>query len=219
MAAIFARFEARDPAPVTELRYDNAFGLLVAVVLSAQATDVSVNKATPLLFRGGATPEAMIELGEDGVREAIKTIGLFNGKAKNVIALSARLIAEHDGAVPRDRAALVALPGVGNKTAAVVLNALWGETTIAVDTHVFRVSNRLPLAPGATPDAVEAGLTRIVPDRFKRHAQSLADPAWPLHPAPRARPACEACVVADLCRWPDRTAGGEACAGPSSAVA
>jgi endonuclease-3 len=209
VAAIFERLAAADPAPVTELHYDNPFALLVAVVLSAQATDVSVNKATPKLFAGGATPQAMLALGEDGVREAIKTIGLFNGKARNVMALSARLIEEHGGEVPRTRAALVALPGVGPKTAAVVLNALWGETTIAVDTHVFRVSNRLPLARAATPDAVEAGLDRIVPAAFKRHAHH-----WLIlhgrYTCTARRPNCPACLIADLCEWPGKADAAEA---------
>jgi endonuclease-3 len=209
VVAIFTRFEAADPAPETELRYGNPFSLLVAVVLSAQATDVSVNKATPALFAGGATPQAMLMLGEAGVREAIKTIGLFNSKARNVIALSARLIEEFGGQVPRTRAELESLPGVGPKTAAVVLNALWGEPSIAVDTHVFRVSNRLPLARGATPEAVEQGLNRIVPDRFKRHAHH-----WLIlhgrYTCTARRPNCPACVVADLCAWPDKTPPGPA---------
>lgn len=205
IAAIFERLEAADPAPQTELRYDGAFGFLVAVVLSAQATDVSVNKATPGLFAGGATPAAMLALGEEGVRERIKTIGLFNTKARNVIALSRQLLDLHGGDVPRSRAALEALPGVGRKTAAVVLNALWGEASIAVDTHVFRVSNRLPIAIGRTPDAVEAGLDRLVPARFKRHAHH-----WLIlhgrYTCTARRPACPDCRIADLCEWPGRTA-------------
>ena len=205
--AIFLRFQAADPAPATELHYDSPFTLLVAVLLSAQATDVSVNKATPGLFAVGGTPAAMLALGEEGVRERIRTIGLFNAKARNVVALSAKLLADFGGAVPRDRAALQSLPGVGPKTAAVVCNALWGEGTIAVDTHVFRVSNRLPLAPGATPDAVEAGLVRIVPDRFKRHAHH-----WLIlhgrYTCTARRPNCPGCLVADLCAWPGKTLSG-----------
>ena len=203
--AIFARFEAAEPAPVTELVYSSAFTLLVAVVLSAQATDVSVNKASPALFARAPTPAAMVALGEEGIKGFVKTIGLYNSKARNVLALSKALLARHGGEVPRDRASLEALPGVGAKTAAVVLNALWGEPTIAVDTHVFRVSNRLPLARGATPDAVEAGLVRVVPERFKRHAHH-----WLIlhgrYTCTARRPACPTCLVRDLCLWTDKTA-------------
>lgn len=206
VAAIFARFQAADPAPVTELHYDSPFTLLVAVVLSAQATDVSVNKATPGLFAAGRTPAAMVALGEEGVRERIKTIGLFNGKARNVVALSAKLLAAYGGEVPQDRAALQSLPGVGPKTAAVVCNALWGEETIAVDTHVFRVSNRLPLALGTTPDAVEAGLVRIVPAPYRRHAHH-----WLIlhgrYTCTARSPNCPGCLVADLCAWPGKRVG------------
>ncbi len=202
--AIFTRFRERDPAPVTELIYMTPFSLLVAVVLSAQATDVSVNKATPALFARAADPAAMVALGEAQVRDAIKTIGLYNMKAKNVVALSERLLLDHAGEVPRDRAALEALPGVGTKTAAVVMNALWGEPTIAVDTHVFRVSNRLPLAVGKTADAVEAGLMQVIPDAFKPHAHH-----WLIlhgrYTCTARRPACPTCLVRDLCLWPDKT--------------
>jgi endonuclease-3 len=205
IVAIFTRFQAADPAPLTELIYPSPFGLLVAVVLSAQATDVGVNKATPGLFARAPTPAAMVALGEEAVREAIKTIGLYNTKAKNIIALSEQLVREHGGEVPRDRAALEALPGVGKKTAAVVLNALWGEPTIAVDTHVFRVSNRLPLAIGSTPEAVEAGLMRIVPDEFKRYAHH-----WLIlhgrYTCVARRPNCPVCLVRDFCLWPSKTA-------------
>ncbi len=204
IAMIFERLREADPAPVTELLYETPFTLLVAVVLSAQATDVSVNKATPGLFAKASTPAAMATLDEAEVRDAIKTIGLYNAKAKNVLALSRRLVDHHGGEVPRDRAALEALPGVGKKTAAVVLNALWGEPTIAVDTHVFRVSNRLPIARGTTPDAVEAGLNRLVPDEYKRHAHH-----WLIlhgrYTCTARRPNCPACLVRDLCRWPDKT--------------
>ncbi len=202
--AIFARFEAADPAPVTELRSETPFTFLVAVVLSAQATDVSVNKATPGLFADGATPAAMVALGEEGVRARIKTIGLFNAKARNVVALSRALIERHGGEVPRTRGELQALPGVGPKTAAVVVNNLWGDPSIAVDTHVFRVSNRLPLAPGKTPDAVEAGLTRVVPERYHRHAHH-----WLIlhgrYTCIARRPDCPRCLIADLCLWPGKT--------------
>ena len=174
------------------------------MVLSAQATDASVNKATPGLFAGGATPAAMLTLGEEGVRERIKAIGLFNAKARNVVALSRQLIAMHGGEVPRTRPELEALPGVGPKTAAVVLNNLWGEPSIAVDTHVFRVSNRLPLIQATTPDAVEAGLTRIVPAQFRRHAHH-----WLIlhgrYVCTARRPSCPTCRIADLCAWPDKT--------------
>ncbi len=203
--AIFCRFEAALPEPRTELTYSSPFTLLVAVVLSAQATDVSVNKATPALFAKGPDPAAMVRLGEAGIRDCIRTIGLYNAKARNVLALSEALVREHGGDVPGDRAALEALPGVGRKTAAVVVNALHGTHAIAVDTHVFRVSNRLPLAAGKTPDAVEAGLMRVVPERFRRYAHH-----WVLlhgrYTCTARRPNCSGCLVRDLCRWPDKTA-------------
>jgi endonuclease III len=209
VAEIFRRFQAREPEPATELTYKNAFTLLVAVALSAQATDVSVNKATPALFAKAPTPAAMVALGEDGIRDCIKTIGLYNAKARNVLALSERLVSQHGGAVPRERAALEALPGVGKKTAAVVVNALWGDPAIAVDTHVFRVSNRIPLARGTTPDAVETGLMQIVPERFRRHAHH-----WLIlhgrYTCTARRPACPRCLIQDLCLWPDKTAAAPA---------
>src|SRR5690606_14355883 len=167
---IFRRFAARDPEPKGELEHHNPFTLLVAVVLSAQATDAGVNRATRPLFAVADTPEKMLALGEEKLREAIKTIGLYRNKAKNVIALSRKLVTEHGGKVPADRAALEALPGVGRKTANVVLNIAFGEPTIAVDTHIFRVANRIALAPGATPAAVEAALEAIVPEQYRRHA-------------------------------------------------
>ena len=169
------------PEPETELEYTNVFTLLVSVVLSAQATDKGVNAATPGLFALADTPEKMIALGEEGVRDKIKTIGLFNAKAKNVIALSHMLIEHHGSEVPANREELQKLPGVGRKTASVVMNEAFGEATIAVDTHVFRVSNRTRLAPGKTPDAVEKKLESIVPDRWKKGAQSLADSARALY--------------------------------------
>ncbi len=203
--AIFARLRAADPAPRTELRYSDPFTLLVAVVLSAQATDVGVNKATGPLFAVADTPRAILALGEERLRDFIKTIGLYNAKARNVMALCALLVERHGGEVPRDRAALEALPGVGRKTANVVLNTIWGEPVIAVDTHVFRVSNRLRIAPGATPLAVELGLEAAVPSEFKRDAHH-----WMIlhgrYTCLARRPLCATCPVSDLCPWPDKAA-------------
>ncbi len=200
----FAALAAADPEPEGELDYVNPFTLLVAVVLSAQATDVGVNKATAKLFAVADTPAKMLALGEDGVREHIKTIGLFNAKAKNVIALSAKLIAEHGGEVPRDRAALEALPGVGRKTANVVLNTAFGEPTIAVDTHLFRVANRTGMAPGKTPLAVELALLKRVPERYRRHAHH-----WLIlhgrYICKARKPACARCVARAFCNYPDKT--------------
>ncbi|MFD1331606.1 endonuclease III [Methylopila musalis] len=201
---IFRRFHARDPEPKGELDYVNPYTLLVAVVLSAQATDVGVNKATRGLFAEADAPEAMVALGEDRVREHIRTIGLFRTKAKNVIALSERLIAEHGGAVPPSRAALELLPGVGRKTANVVLNIAFGEPTIAVDTHLFRVGNRTLLAPGKTPLEVELGLEQVVPDRYRRHAHH-----WLIlhgrYVCKARAPDCPACLIADLCPFEPKT--------------
>ncbi len=201
---LFARLSAADPAPATELDYSSPFTLLVAVVLSAQATDAGVNRATKGLFAAAPTPAAMAALGEDGIRGHIRTIGLFNTKARNVAALSAALVERHDGAVPRDRAALEALPGVGRKTANVVLNELFAEPTIAVDTHIFRVCNRTGLAPGRTPRAVEDALMAAVPPRYLRHAHH-----WLLlhgrYVCVARTPRCPACVVADLCVFPAKT--------------
>ena len=200
----FAELERVIPAPKTELEYDNVFTLLVAVVLSAQATDKSVNEATPALFAKASTPEAMVALGEDVVRGHIKTIGLFNSKAKNVIALSQKLIDEHGSEVPRDRDLLQALPGVGRKTASVVMNEAFGEPTIAVDTHVFRVSNRTGLAPGKTPLAVEQKLEKIVPDRWKPSAHH-----WLIlhgrYTCLARKPRCWDCVVKTCCPFKDKT--------------
>jgi endonuclease III len=202
---LFERLAAANPAPRTELVYLDPFTLLVAVALSAQATDVGVNKATKTLFAAAPTPQAMLALGEDGVRERIKTIGLYRNKARNVIALSRILLERHGGLVPRDRAALEALPGVGRKTANVVLNEAFGEPTIAVDTHVFRVANRTGLAPGKTPEAVEAGLDAVVPERFKPSAHH-----WLIlhgrYVCKARRPDCPVCPVRDLCRFPDKSA-------------
>jgi endonuclease-3 len=204
IAEIFARFAKADPDPKTELHYRNPFTLLVAVVLSAQATDAGVNKATPALFKLADTPEKMVALGEEKVRDLIKTIGLYRGKAHNVIALSEKLVAEHGGKVPADRDALEALPGVGRKTANVVLNVAFGKPTIAVDTHIFRVSNRTGLAPGRDPLQVEEVLEKVVPERYRLHAHH-----WLIlhgrYICVARRPRCPDCLIADICRFPDKT--------------
>jgi len=203
--ALFARLAAALPEPKGELHYTNPYTLLVAVVLSAQATDKGVNKATAGLFAQVDGPAAMLALGEDGLKRHIRTIGLFNSKAKNVIALSQALLDQHEGEVPADRDALEALPGVGRKTANVVLNIAFGMPTIAVDTHIFRVSNRTGLAPGKTVRAVEDALERATPEPYRRHAHH-----WLIlhgrYVCKARRPACETCPVADLCGWPDKTA-------------
>ena len=200
----FRRLEAERPNPEGELHYVNHYTLLVAVVLSAQATDVGVNKATGPLFKVVDTPEKMVALGERKLKNYIKTIGLFNSKAKNVIALSRMLIDEHGGEVPRDRDALQKLPGVGRKTANVVLNIAFGEPTIAVDTHLFRLGNRTGLAPGKTPLAVENKLLKVVPDKFMRHAHH-----WLIlhgrYVCKARKPDCPVCVVNDLCRFKGKT--------------
>jgi endonuclease-3 len=200
----FRRFRQASPAPKTELQYVNPFTLLVAVVLSAQATDAGVNKATPALFAAADSPEKMAALGEDRIRDLIKTIGLYRNKAKNVAELSRRLVAEHGGKVPRDRESLEALPGVGRKTANVVLNVAFGEKTIAVDTHIFRVGNRTNMAPGATPFEVEAKLEKIIPDEYMMHAHH-----WLIlhgrYTCVARKPLCETCVINDLCQWPEKT--------------
>jgi endonuclease III len=200
----FRRLAADNPAPKTELEYINPYTLLVAVVLSAQATDIGVNKATGPLFQIVQTPQQMVELGEERLRQYIRTIGLFNTKAKNVIKLSEILVAEHGGEVPRKRKELEALPGVGRKTANVVLNVAFGQTTIAVDTHIFRVSNRTGLAKGKTPEEVERKLVRYVPARWKPHAHH-----WLIlhgrYTCKARKPDCPACVVRDLCAFPDKT--------------
>jgi len=201
---ILRRFAEREPEPKGELHYVNPFTLLVAVVLSAQATDAGVNKATPALFALADTPEKMAALGEERVAGLIRTIGLYRNKAKNVVALAKKLVAEHGGEVPRSREALEALPGVGRKTANVVLNIAFGEPTIAVDTHLFRVANRTGLAPGKTPREVEDGLERIVPDRYRRHAHH-----WLIlhgrYVCKARKPDCPVCLIADLCLYPDKT--------------
>jgi endonuclease-3 len=202
----FRRFRKAMPEPQTELKSVNPYTLLVAVVLSAQATDAGVNKATPALFAAADTPEKMAALGEERVRDFIKTIGLYRNKAKNVVELSRRLVAEHGGQVPHNREALEALPGVGRKTANVVLNVAFGEKTIAVDTHIFRVGNRTAMAPGLTPFEVELNLEKVVPDKYRLHAHH-----WLIlhgrYTCIARKPLCERCVINDLCRWPEKTAG------------
>ena len=194
----FRRLQTIDPEPKTELEYSTPFELLVAVMLSAQATDVGVNKATRKLFPVANTPESMLELGEAGLKRYIRTIGLYNSKAKNILATCRILLDEHGGQVPDERAALEALPGVGRKTANVVLNVAFGQPTMAVDTHIFRVSNRTGLAPGKTPLAVEKALLKRVPSEFLLHAHH-----WLIlhgrYTCKARTPLCDACVVADLC--------------------
>jgi len=198
---IFSRFRDRDPEPKGELEYVNPFTLLVAVVLSAQATDVGVNKATRKLFPLADTPQKMLELGEDGVRECIRTINYFNTKAKNVIALSQRLVDEWDGRVPEDIDALQTLPGVGRKTASVVVNIVFGNPRIAVDTHIFRVANRIPLLKTRTPQETQEPLEKLVPKEFLLHAHH-----WLIlhgrYVCKARKPECETCIIADLCRYP-----------------
>ncbi|GAC1413850.1 MAG: endonuclease III [Novosphingobium sp.] len=200
----FRRLAEDNPAPVTELEFGNTYQLLVAVVLSAQATDVGVNKATRALFAEVKTPQAMIDLGEDGLKQHIKTIGLFNSKARNVIALSEILVRNHAGEVPTDRDTLVTLPGVGRKTANVAMNCAFGAETFAVDTHVFRVSNRTGLAKGKTPDKVEALLEKRVPQPFRRDAHH-----WLIllgrYTCKARTPECWRCPVADLCAFKPKT--------------
>lgn len=202
--AIFARLSAADPAPKTELVYTSPYTLLVAVALSAQSTDVSVNRATTGLFSTADAPAAMVALGEAGIRGHIRSLGLFNTKAKNIAAMSEILVAEHQGQVPHDRAALEALPGVGRKTANVVLNEIFGEETCAVDTHIFRVANRTGLAPGKTPLAVETALMTNVPPRFRRHAHH-----WLLlhgrYTCLARRPKCWSCLIEDVCSYDRKT--------------
>ena len=206
IAEFFARLAELDPEPKTELEYSTPFELLVAVVLSAQATDVGVNKATRRLFPVANTPQAILALGEDKLKRHISTIGLYNAKAANVIALSRLLLERHGGEVPTTRAELEALPGVGRKTANVVLNTAFGEETIAVDTHIFRVSNRTGLAPGKDVRAVEDELLRVVPPQYRRHAHH-----WLIlhgrYTCKARKPECPTCPVRDLCHWPDKTVG------------
>ena len=205
---IFRRLAEANPEPKSELEYVNPYTLLVAVALSAQATDAGVNKATRPLFAVVDTPEKMVALGEERLREAIKTIGLYRNKAKNVIALSEQLIARHGGQVPRDRDALEQLPGVGRKTANVVLNVAFGEPTLAVDTHVFRVANRIGLAHGETPLEVEQQVVRVVPPEYALHAHH-----WLImhgrYVCKARKPECPRCIIADLCTYGAKTLPGD----------
>jgi endonuclease III len=214
--AIYERLAKVDPEPKGELQNLNPFTLLVAVVLSAQATDAGVNKATEALFAIADTPEKMVALGEERLSKLIRTIGLYRTKARNVIALSRAIIEKHGGETPRDRAALEALPGVGRKTANVVLNTAFGESTLAVDTHVFRVANRLGIAPGKTPREVEDELMRVVPGRFLIHAHH-----WLIlhgrYVCRARKPMCFACVLIDLCPFEPKNLGKEESAAPASA--
>lgn len=200
----FSRFRDANPEPKGELEHLNPYTLLVAVVLSAQATDAGVNRATRALFAVADTPQKMLALGEDTVREYIKTIGLYRNKAKNVIALSEKLIAEFGSEVPRTRAEIESLPGAGRKTANVVLNMAFGEHTMAVDTHVFRVGNRTGMAPGKNPLEVELGLEKVIPSEFMLHAHH-----WLIlhgrYICLARKPRCDVCVINDLCRWPEKT--------------
>jgi len=204
IAEFFRRLAAALPVPKTELEYANPYTLLVAVVLSAQATDIGVNKATKPLFAIADTPQKMLALGEERLTGYIKSIGLYRTKARNVMKLSEILVGQHEGAVPHDRAALEALPGVGRKTASVVLNVAFGDKTIAVDTHIFRVGNRTGLAPGKTPLEVERGLEKRVPEPYVQHAHH-----WLIlhgrYVCKARKPDCPSCVVADLCRYKAKT--------------
>lgn len=214
----FSRLAEANPAPQTELEYGNDYQLLVAVVLSAQATDVGVNKATRALFRDVLTPQQMVDLGEEGLKQHIKTIGLFNAKAKNVIALSDILVRDFDGQVPQDRDTLTTLPGVGRKTANVVVNTAFGQEAFAVDTHIFRVGNRTGLAPGKTVLAVEQKLDKRVPAPFRRDAHH-----WLIlhgrYVCKARRPECWRCIVADLCRYKPKTPAPGATSGTAAARA
>jgi endonuclease-3 len=202
--AIFARLRAANPTPRTELHYESPFELLIAVILSAQATDKGVNKATPALFRAANTPAALLALGVPGLTPYIKTIGLYNAKARNIIATCQALVAEHGGAVPRSREALESLPGVGRKTANVVLNTAFGEATVAVDTHIFRVANRTRLAVGKTVRAVEDKLMKFIAPEYLQDAHH-----WLIlhgrYTCKARSPACPACIIADLCEYPRKT--------------
>ena len=201
---IFARFQAANPTPTTELKHTNVFELLIAVILSAQATDKSVNAATARLFSVVNTPEDILALGEERVKNYIKTIGLYNAKAANIIKTCALLVERHQGRVPRERAALEALPGVGRKTASVILNTAFGEPAIAVDTHIFRVANRTGIAAGKNVSAVEKKLLEVVPEEFRRYAHH-----WLVlhgrYVCTARKPRCGACLIRDLCDYPDKT--------------
>lgn len=201
---IFNRLQASNPAPTTELKYKTPFELLIAVILSAQSTDVSVNKATAKLFPIANTPKKILTLGEEGLKSAIQTIGLYNNKARNIFKTCEILLKQHKGHVPRSREALEALPGVGRKTANVVLNTAFGEATIAVDTHIFRVANRTGLAPGANVIVVERALLKNVPDEYKKDAHH-----WLIlhgrYICQARKPRCSACLLEDLCEYPGKT--------------
>lgn len=200
----FARLKKANPNPTTELNYRSPFELLVAVILSAQATDKIVNQVTASLFRVANTPQAMVTMGEDAVRDHIRRLGLFNSKAKNLVSTCEVLLREYDGEIPQDRDALQALPGVGRKTANVILNTAFGQPTIAVDTHIFRVANRTRLACGKTVKQVEEGLLKMVPDEFKKHAHH-----WLIlhgrYVCTARKPQCAACVISDLCEFPEKS--------------
>lgn len=198
--ALFSRFQAANPKPATELKYQTPFELLVAVILSAQATDKGVNQATARLFPVANTPQAILALGEEGLKHYIKTIGLFNNKAKNILQTCRLLLEQHDGQVPDNRAALEALPGVGRKTANVILNTAFGQPVIAVDTHIFRVANRIGLAPGKNPRQVEDTLTQVIPEEFKQDAHH-----WLIlhgrYICMARNPRCSECLISDLCDY------------------
>jgi endonuclease-3 len=215
---IFTRFRKANPAPTTELHFSAPFELLIAVILSAQATDKGVNKATGPLFRAAPTPAAMLALGEAGLKDYIKTIGLYNTKARNILATCRLLVEHHGGEVPRTREALEALPGVGRKTANVILNTAFGEPTIAVDTHIFRVANRTGIAPGRNVLEVERKLLEVVPDEFKRDAHH-----WLIlhgrYTCVARKPRCPDCLIADLCEYPDKTPGKSPDKTPARTVA
>jgi endonuclease III len=202
---IFERLRAANPSPTTELNYDSHFELLIAVILSAQATDKGVNQATARLFPVANTPRALLALGEEGLKERIKTIGLYNGKARNIIATCRLLLERHGGKVPKKREALEALPGVGRKTANVVLNTAFGEPTLAVDTHILRVANRTGIAPGKTPLAVEQALLRLVPPEFLQNAHH-----WLIlhgrYTCIARKPGCGRCLIEDLCEYQEKDA-------------
>ncbi|MBF0309538.1 MAG: endonuclease III [Magnetococcales bacterium] len=201
--ALFAALKAANPEPRSELHYRTPFQLAVAVLLSAQSTDQGVNRVTPALFTVAPTPEALLALGEDGIRERIRSLGLFNNKARNLAALAEILVRDHGGQLPRDREALQALPGIGRKSANVILNVVYGEPTLAVDTHVFRVSNRTGLAAGKTPEAVEKGLLAVVPPAFLLHAHH-----WLIlhgrHVCQAKSPRCGECLIRSWCQWPEK---------------
>lgn len=205
---IFSRLRAQNPNPTTELNYNNEFELLIAVILSAQATDIGVNKATAILYPVANTPQAILDLGENGLKKYIKTIGLFNSKASNIIKTCRQLLEKHNGQVPRDRQSLEALPGVGRKTANVVLNTAFGEPTIAVDTHIFRVSNRTGIAPGKNVDEVEKRLLKFIADEFKQDAHH-----WLIllgrYVCIARKPKCPDCIINDLCEYRSKTPHNE----------